>query len=540
MLFVFILLIILICLFVVIWYISFIQQKNKSNDIEKEYFIPRKVQKSLMEYYSDTIENKKTNIDSFAKFPKYFINLDSSTIRHDYIKQEFLKHGLEIPKRIAAINGHLLSDLKKGRIDDISYRVDTNETYTGTELACTLSHLVAILQAMNDGHDLAIIFEDDVSLELMNYWEINLETLLDHAYKENKNWEIIHLSAMQLVNSIHLPFEFLKKIQHYIACTTAYLINKRGMDTILSKFMPKNKHFHIRYVPISDDLLYRHAKTLIPNRIYFIPFNDKDKLDSLIHTDHTSHHLDLSFKVSKFMLKRTKHYPLNRVVHQVWFTFDEKSPHRFEKMQQFRETCLEANKEWTFLIWNEVECLDLVKSYLPWLLDRYISYKDKIFQVDTMKYILPYLFGGAAMDMDIICLKKMDTLLENHDLVFVEQYKDMITNDFIYSSKPNHPLLEYILAQLMNIKSKNVIESTGPVFLQNCLSVLKTHFSDFFHIVPYKYTHPFPWYEYTNKCHSKNKNFNIESCIHEYNKDSYPVMFLTVYNASWHNNNNNH
>lgn len=536
-------LITLINLFITIFIIYFVSKTHSENiDTSKnvdtsenvETFgstsknVDRKLQKSLMEFYNDDIQKNYL----LAKFPMYFINLDPSTARRDYIHNEFSKYGLPIPTRISAIPGKHLPDLKKGQIKDISYQVECKEPYKYEELGCTLSHLLAILQAMNDGHDMAIIFEDDVSLELMNYWDPDLNILLDRANKENEKWEIIHLSAM----NFYVPdqqFYFKKRYPSYIAYATAYLIHRRGMNSILSRFMRKKKFFYIDDTPFADDLLYRHAVTLIPNRVYFIPYNDKNELDSTIHTDHTNTHLDLSFHISKNMLKnKIINYPTNRTIHQIWFTFDHRSKQRFEKMKPLRDTCIQVNNNWRFILWNEEKCLELIHTHLPWFLDRYTSYPHKVCQIDAMKYILSYLFGGIAMDMDIICLKNMDTLVQNHDLVFVEQWKDMVANDFIYSSKPNNPLLGFIISDLITVKSNHILDLTGPEYLQKRLSSLKPSFSDMFHIVPYKLTHPFVWDRYENKCHIKNKDFNVDNCIDKY-KDT-EVVFLTVYTASWH------
>jgi len=488
------LLIILVVLVVLLfgWFWIFYSPSSSTSSIELYEF--RGYQKSLMEFYRPTSTNK--NINALAMFPMYVINLDSSTSRMDHIIDEFKRYGLRPPTRISAVDGRGVKDTHRGVVQGIQYDIQYGfmmTPMTGPELGCTFSHLKAISKAYEEGHEMALVLEDDVSLELIPHMDISLLELVEHANKKDKDWEILHLSA------IHQK-DLFKRMRSRLTlgtgsdysdifCATAYLVHKRGMKTLLTKFMPQkdtvvihrlNTHEKLKSY-VSDHLLYIETKTLVPNRIFFTPFNNHKEMDSTLHTEHTAYHIKQSLEISRRVLlwsARETHPPL-RVLHQLWFHFDDKNPKRLEEMKPLRQTCLDANPDWEFHLWNEQECLRLVEDYFPSFLNNYEAYPHTA-RADAMKYVLAYLFGGVTMDMDILCLKDMDTIVSNHDMVLTQKSKDHINGDFVYASKPHHPFLKFVIDKLSS--NKKPVEITDPRFLQSCYDEFNRHLPGSVHV----------------------------------------------------------
>lgn len=539
------LLIILVVLVVLLfgWFWIFYSPSSSTSSIELYEF--RGYQKSLMEFYRPTSAHK--NIQSLAMLPTYVINLDSSTTRMDHIVQEFERHGLRPPTRVPAVDGRGVKDTRRGTVQGIRYDIRYGlmmTPLTGPELGCTLSHLKAISIAYEEGHEMALVLEDDVSLELIPHLDISLLELVEHANKKDEDWEMLHLSAMSqkhLFERMDSPLALREDIDDSIYYTTGYLVHQRGMKTLLTKFMPqkdtvvihrtnKSKHY------ASDFLLYPETRTLIPNRVFFMPFNNHKEMDSTIHTDHTTGHIQTSLEISRRVLGTPEAHPPLRVVHQVWFHFNDKSPERLEQMMPLRQTCLDANPGWEFHIWNERECLQLVEQHFPSFLPTYKAYRHAVCRVDAMKYVLAYLFGGVAMDMDILCFKPMDTIIKHYGMVLTQQSKDQINCDFLYASKPHHPFLKFVIDKLSSSNkkassSKSPVELTGPRFLQSCYDDFNRHLPGSVHIVPFEETHPFAWNDDKNICHSKNPRFQLSACMEQY-RGKEPT-FLTVWKGSW-------
>jgi mannosyltransferase OCH1-like enzyme len=505
-----------------------------------------------MEFYRPTSADK--NISALAMFPMYVINLDSSTSRMDHIIDEFKRYGVRPPTRIPAVDGRGVKDTHRGVVQGVRYDIRYGfmmTPMTGPELGCTLSHLKAISKAYEEGHEMALVLEDDVSLELIPHMDISIKELVEHANKKDEDWEMLHLSAMSqedLLERMTSPLTLWtgdSVDKHDLYYTTGYLVHNRGMKMLLNKFMPRkdtvviyreNTNKKLQSYS-SDHLLYAETKTLVPNRVFFVPFNNHEKMDSMIHTDHTGGHINQSLEISRRVLlwSAREAHPPRRVVHQVWFHFDNKSPKRLEEMKPLRQTCLDANPDWEFHLWNEHECLRLVEEHVPSFLKTYKAYRHTVCRVDAMKYVLAYLFGGVAMDMDILCFKTMDTIIKHYDMVLTRESKDNICNDFVYASRPRHPFLKFVLDKLSSNKkpssSKSPVELTGPRFLQSCYDKFNRHLPGSVHIVPFEKTHPFAWNDYKNICHSKNPRFQLSECMEQY-RGKEPT-FLTVYKGSW-------
>jgi GR25 family glycosyltransferase involved in LPS biosynthesis len=152
--------------------------------------------------------------------------------------------------------------------------VNFNRT-TPKEYACLLSHIKAIQEFVKSGDEIAIIFEDDISMEFKKYWKTTLEECI---CKAPKDWEIIQLyynntkynNNPKLLNKLYT--EHTENSEYYGA--VAYVINKKGATRFLKKLIKNNKiilekdtnNSYFRHV--SDIYLYLQMKTYV----YKYPF----------------------------------------------------------------------------------------------------------------------------------------------------------------------------------------------------------------------------------------------------------------------------
>lgn len=150
----------------------------------------------------------------------YWINLDRSVDRRQRMETMF-KDPVFAGKKIIRIQA---VDGKASNIDDIlnaNFEGMQPERFTKVEYACTLSHLNAIRQFSQSDDKVALIMEDDMTLEYKPYWKRSVKQIMDNAPSD---WEII-----QLCINVNKP---LKKIYTHndgnIYSTGAYIINKNG------------------------------------------------------------------------------------------------------------------------------------------------------------------------------------------------------------------------------------------------------------------------------------------------------------------------
>jgi hypothetical protein len=150
----------------------------------------------LQENIEDKIEEKYNLINNIDYI--FWINLDNSIDRKENMVN--ILNNFKIPNiRISAVDGNLISDINK------TYyycQDDSNQfpNFSNKEYAVLLSHLNSIekFAKMDNSqlkYEIALICEDDLSLDFINYWSLDLKTLIENAPLE---WDIIMLGYFSL------------------------------------------------------------------------------------------------------------------------------------------------------------------------------------------------------------------------------------------------------------------------------------------------------------------------------------------------------
>ena len=139
-----------------------------------------------------------------------------------------------------------------------------NPQFSRAELAATTSHLRAIKAAYDNGDAVALITEDDVAIP--RYFSRVVDTVLANA---PAGWEIVQFSPMHpelLAQLMQVHDRFVNCMpQHAHKGTGAYLINRRGMASIIARFTSEvasvNGEWRSRFiipgrVVVADELVY--------------------------------------------------------------------------------------------------------------------------------------------------------------------------------------------------------------------------------------------------------------------------------------------
>lgn len=206
-------------------------------------------------------------LESFG--PIYVINLKDRKDRKDFMLKQFKSHGIKDFTFIDAINGNTHN------MESDVIKFDTL-TLTRPELGASMSHLIAIktwLETSDSDH--AIIMEDDVSFETVEYWDFTWSEFLKNI---NKKYDILQMCIIHNINintNTHL-----KEINDWSA--GAYLIKREYAEKLIKKHYPDNKfNFYLDKKSVADILVYYTAKT------YSTPlFVTNLKLNSSINQNH--------------------------------------------------------------------------------------------------------------------------------------------------------------------------------------------------------------------------------------------------------------
>jgi GR25 family glycosyltransferase involved in LPS biosynthesis len=226
-----------------------------------------------------TKKQNQTGIDII-----YWINMDKSKTRRKHMKK-ILKNDVfrDIEKkRISAFDGAKPS--MEPYLRSVFENMDLRKRNI-KEYACLLSHLYTLMEFANSDSNIALIFEDDVSLEYKQYWTQSITDVIKNA---PKNWEVLQLSINIDKNSILAKDD---KTPLYVkgctACAAAYIVNKKGVLRFLHKLQHGDKFIlHKKREHHADIYIFETMNTYVYRYPLFTYLNK----ESTLHPDHLDGH----------------------------------------------------------------------------------------------------------------------------------------------------------------------------------------------------------------------------------------------------------
>lgn len=225
---------------------------------------------------------------------KYFwINIDSSVLRRNFMEKQFEKLKLE-NFRISAITPDI--------IDFSKIIKNKNSNNSPQEYACVLSHLSAIKAGYDSGDNMFIILEDDMNVE-----KFDDDKIVKILSKED-NVEMIqifnssHHFILQMYNDFFVKENklLIKRDQHDYPGMGCYLLTRNGAKKILDTFiLNDNDYFYDLSMSswcCSDNILYKCTNTYIFTYPFVTTCSD---FDSHIHNEHIQYHKIANNIISK-------------------------------------------------------------------------------------------------------------------------------------------------------------------------------------------------------------------------------------------------
>lgn len=187
---------------------------------------------------------------------------------------------------------------------------------------------------------------------------------------------------------------------------------------------------------------------------------------------------------------------MNRIPKNIHLTFLNKQ----EPFPSLFTTCLETIKSmhpgWNIRVYNEDDAHFILSTHFPQVLNIYYAYPHTVQRSDILRVLLVYLYGGFYMDLDMLCLKPLDTL-RGFKLILGEektitqeetsqlglQHSLRIAN-YMFGGVAKHPfwhafLNEAILKSYLPVRIENdILESTGPGLLTNIYHSYKKYYPE--------------------------------------------------------------
>jgi len=238
------------------------------------------------------IESNKIKVkNNLSNIPIYVINLNRSVDRKKFMENQSKILNIKI-NFIEGIDGDNIQNLKNGSfmLDNKNINYSNNiSTLNKYELGCFLSHIKTLLNAYFNNLEYILILEDDVTMSLVSKWNVSIKDIIKNAPKD---WEAISLYCVKKRNTNE------KYLKNKFWGTPAILYNKNGIKKLFEKIYDnKTNTINITEDSAIDYFLQHMINTYMYNDYLFTPINDNNKLDSLIHTNHTNSHNNTSKKI---------------------------------------------------------------------------------------------------------------------------------------------------------------------------------------------------------------------------------------------------
>ena len=453
-------------------YIIFNYDKNDKND--KKYEISNMIK---FVYYIKLITQEDKNINNLlSNIPIYVINLKRSKSRYDFMKSQEIKYKIHF-NYINAIDGNELTNISNGKVkffeNDIKY-TNNDSKVNKYEVACTLSHIKAIMTAYYNNDEFALICEDDVLFDLFAINNISLSEIIIHAPKD---WEYISLFSMDCKNldSIKL-YEYKNYVKDKCWGMQSYIINRRGMKTIIDKIYNPDKNIFIldinlclRNTIVSDGIIPDILNSYYTKQL-FITYNNKSEMESQIHSDHTNWHINRSLSIIEKSYNNFdfKNKQIPKLLHLIWIG---NSPPP-ENIKSWTIDFASAYPDWTVKVWNDndIEELNLVnKKY-------YDDIPELCGKADIARYEILYRYGGMYIDADTVWLgNPLNDNLFTGLLNMCYEKESLIMNSW-FSCVKNHPFFHFVIDA---IKYRDLTLSpwlcTGPTLITEEYNKLLFH-----------------------------------------------------------------
>lgn len=195
-----------------------------------------------------------------------------------------------------------------------------------------------------------------------------------------------------------------------------------------------------------------------------------------------------------------------KILHQIWFQGYDKMP---EKIKKSHLNCKKINKNFKIMFWDENKINIFLKQYSEYY-KFYINLSRIIYKIDYARLVILYHYGGVFIDMDVSCVKNLESLLEKYSdkklliskLQRAAKLYGLEVNNAFYASVPKNNFFIYYLNYIhklfdeykdSNDNMNKVFQTTGPKGLNKTIQNYKNDFpieSNKIHKLDFYYVEP--------------------------------------------------
>ncbi|KAF8339152.1 uncharacterized protein EI90DRAFT_3118238 [Cantharellus anzutake] len=153
-----------------------------------------------------------------------------------------------------------------------------------------------------------------------------------------------------------------------------------------------------------------------------------------------------------------------RIIHQTWKT--DVLPDRWNAVSN---TCRKLMPDYEYMLWTDESSRDFIAREYSWFLPTFDGYKYPIQRADAIRYFVLHHYGGIYLDLDVGCLRPLDSLLV-YPVILPRTIPVGVSNDLMFAAK-GHPFMAQTIHNLVTfdhdyiLNYPTVMFSTGPMFI---------------------------------------------------------------------------
>lgn len=225
-----------------------------------------------------------------------------------------------------------------------------------------------------------------------------------------------------------------------------------------------------------------------------------------------------------------------KIIHQIWYQGENNIP---DSYPNYRKSWKRLHPNYKYILWDKDSIIKLILDHYPHLYNKFNSYPKMIQKIDMAKYIIMYHYGGIYADVDSECLKSMDNLIKDKEVVLLKYdpimlekilayhvFTGITLQTHIFASQPKHSFWKHVINTLLNEAiNKKILETELYYIMRTTGPKLVTKA---YHTYPFKKNitlldkatiDPISWCDYeTYNCANTNcgKLFPNAYAIHHY------------------------
>ena len=239
---------------------------------------------------------------------------------------------------------------------------------------------------------------------------------------------------------------------------------------VLKKFQEPWWEHPVETYPVGEDVLFCYKINKIGYRLFSL-------LGALCN--HYKENVNLAN-----LIKETKKKEIPKIIHQLWIGSKE-IPYK-----EYRKSVKKFHPNWEYIMWDEKRLLKekmISKELYNFIIENPMKPKktddkviiekmkrDPLLKIsDIVRYNILKKYGGVYIDVDILCIKPLDDLIENNEMIVAfeghKRIEGLVGNSAI-GSIPNHPAMIGCINEINKIDKKELAEEqaflvTGPFLL---------------------------------------------------------------------------